>query len=209
MLPRYALGNWWSKDTDYSQNDVLGLLNKFERSKIPMSVFLLDNLWCRKDYEKYPDVVNTFTFDEKYFNKPQELIREVHNRGVKLGVKIDPSKGFYPMDTYYETARQYIETQPDGSIKFNPWDARTMDLYMKLFLHPLTALGVDLFWNNYNLPGDNELFIINDYMAKDMQGTGKRPIMLSRNSGLAAHRYNVLYSGRNCIDWRTLKLLPI
>jgi alpha-glucosidase (family GH31 glycosyl hydrolase) len=42
-----------------------------------------------------------------------------------------------------------------------------------------------------------------------MRGDGKRPIMLSRNSGYAAHRYNVLYSGRNCIDWNTLKMLPI
>ena len=32
--------------------------------------------------------------------------------------------------------------------------------------------------------------------------------MLSRNSGYAAHRYNILYSGRTCIDWNTLKMLP-
>jgi len=209
LLPRFALGNWWSKDTDYNQNDVLGVIDKFKRSNLPMSVFLLDNLWCKKDYERYPNVTNTFTFDENYFANPQQLIQEVHNRDIKLGVKIDPSKGFYPMDTYYETAKQYIETEEDGSIKFNPWDARTMDLYLKLFIHPLNALGVDLFWNDYNVEDDNELFILNDYMAKDMKGMGKRPIMLSRNSGLAAHRYNILYSGRNCIDWRTLKLLPI
>ena len=208
MLPRYALGNWWSKDTDYTQNDVLGLLDKFKRSNIPISVFLLDNLWCRKDYNNYPKVENTFTFNENYFANPEEFIKEVHNREAKIGVKINPGMGFYPMDQYYETARQYMEANSDGSIIFNPWDARTMDLYLKLFIHPLTALGIDLYWNDYNPTNDNELFILNDYMNKDMKGNGKRSVMLSRNSGLASHRYNVLYSGKNCIDWKVLKLLP-
>ena len=209
LLPRYALGNWWSKDTDYNQNDVIALIDKFKRSYIPMSVFLLDNNWSKKDPEKYPDIVNTFTFDEEYFSQPEELIQMVHDRDIKLGLKINPAYGFYPMDKYYETAKQYITTDINGAIAFNPWDARTMDLYLKLFIHPLKAKGVDLFWNDYNIKDKEDLFIINDYMAKDMRGDGKRPIMLSRNSGLAAHRYNVLYSGRNCIDWNTLKMLPI
>ena len=209
LLPRYALGNWWSKDTDYNQNDVIAVIDKFKRSNIPMSVFLLDNNWSKKDPEKYPKIVNTFTFDPEYFSQPEELIQMIHDRDVKLGLKINPAYGFYPMDKYYETAKQYIEADENGVIPFSPWDARTMDLYLKLFIHPLRATGVDLFWNDYNINGDEDLFIINDYMAKDMRGSGKRPIMLSRNSGLAAHRYNVLYSGRNCIDWNTLKLLPI
>jgi alpha-glucosidase (family GH31 glycosyl hydrolase) len=209
LLPRYALGNWWSKDTDYNQNDVIALIDKFKRSYIPMSVFLLDNNWSKKDYEHYPNIQNTFTFDPEYFSQPEELIQMVHDRDIKLGLKINPGYGFYPMDQYYETAKQYIATDENGVIKFNPWDARTMDLYLKLFIHPLKAKGIDLFWNDYNVERNEDLYILNDYMAKDMRGDGKRPIMLSRNSGMAAHRYNVLYSGRNCIDWNTLKILPI
>ena len=148
LLPRYALGNWWSKDTDYNQNDVIAVIDKFKRSYIPMSVFLLDNIWSKKDPENYPNIVNTFTFDDEYFSQPEELIQMIHDRDIKLGLKINPAYGFYPMDKYYETAKQYIETDKNGVIPFSPWDARTMDLYLKLFIHPLRAKGVDLFWND-------------------------------------------------------------
>ena len=65
-----------------------------------MSVFLLDNNWSKKDKENYPQVVNTFTFDPEYFSQPEELIQMVHDRDIKLGLKINPAYGFYPMDQY-------------------------------------------------------------------------------------------------------------
>ena len=32
-----------------------------------------------------------------------------------------------------------------------------------------------------------------------------RPLILSRNSQIAPHRYPVLYTGKSLVDWKTLK----
>lgn len=209
MIPRYALGNWWSRDYAYNELDVIETIDKFNRNNIPLSVFLLDKEWSKKDKEKFKNVDIGFSFNEKLFTKPKELIEEIHSRNIKLGLKVNPYHGFYPFETYFEEASKYIPVNKQGYIDFNPFDARNMDLYMKLFLHPLESYGVDFFWNDYlKKDGNNELYLVNDYMYKDMKRTGKRGMLLSRNSTYAAHRYNVLYSGRTCIDWATLKLLP-
>ena len=45
-------------------------------------------------------------------------------------------------------------------------------------------------------------------MHLDKSRFNKRDIVLSRNSTYDAHLFNVLYSGRNVINWETLKILP-
>ena len=47
LIPRYALGNWWSKEYNYSDLEVLSLIEKFKLHNIPLSVFLLDNGWSK------------------------------------------------------------------------------------------------------------------------------------------------------------------
>ena len=49
---------------------------------------------------------------------------------------------------------------------------------------------------------------MNYYMYLDRTRFNKRDIILSRNSTYNAHLSNILYSGRNVIDWNTLKILP-
>ena len=85
-----------------------------------------------------------------------------------------------------------------------------MDLYFKIFIHPLENLGVDFFWNDYDvLTNRNSLFILNDYMKKDMERDGKRSLILGRNANFAPHRYPILYSGKNIISFEVLKFLPL
>ena len=42
MIPRYALGNWWSKECRYTDMEILQKIEKFKIRNIPISVFLLD-----------------------------------------------------------------------------------------------------------------------------------------------------------------------
>ena len=208
MIPRYALGNWWSKDFAYDQNTINELLDKFGYANIPLSVLLLDNDWALTDKQKYPNVNCGWTFNSNLFPNPKQMIDDIHHRNIKFGLKVNPSFGFYPFEQYYEIAKKYASPNEKGIIEFNPYDARLMDLYLKIFLHPLEALGVDLFWNDYNSNDKNALFILNDIMYKDSIRNNRRGLILARSSNLASHRYPVLYSGKNCIDWNVLKMLP-
>ena len=208
FIPRYALGNWWSRDIPYQDEHVVTLLNKFRMNSIPISVFLFDKDWSIKN----PKLSSTsgFTFNQGLIKNPENLINILHKMNIRVGLKINPKDGIFTHENNFSKAREYIQVNKKGFIDFNPYDARFMDLYLKIFIHPLEKLGVDLFWNDYDiLENKNSLFILNDYMKKDMERSGKRSLVLGRNSNIASHRYPILYSGHNQIDFEVLKFLPL
>ncbi|MBQ8892371.1 MAG: DUF5110 domain-containing protein [Bacilli bacterium] len=208
IIPRYSLGNWWSRDIPYSDEHIISLLNKFKYNNIPISVFLLDKDWSYKNVNL--SKTSGFTFNPSLFQNPKGLIDKVHEMNVRLGVIINPRDGIFPYEKNFEVASQYIKLNKSGNIDFKPTDARFMDLYFKMFIHPLESLGVDLFWNDYdNLDDLNSLFILNDYMKKDSERDGLRSVVLSRNANFAPHRYPILYSGHNIISFDVLKILPL
>lgn len=45
LLPRYALGNWWSRYWPYTSDEYLDLIDRFETEKIPLSIGVLDMDW--------------------------------------------------------------------------------------------------------------------------------------------------------------------
>ncbi len=208
FIPRYALGNWWSRDIPYYDEHIVTLLNKFRMNSIPISVFLFDKDWSIKN----PKLSSTsgFTFNKELIRDPERLIDILHQMNVKVGVKINPKDGIFNHEEYFPLATQYIELNKKGYIEFKPFEARFMDLYLKLFIHPLEKLGIDLFWNDYDvLENRNSLFALNDYMKKDMERNGNRGLILARNANYAPHRYPVLYSGHNQISFEVLKFLPL
>lgn len=208
FIPRYSLGTWWSRDIPYRDEHILPLLNKFRMNNVPISVFLFDKDWSLKD-EKLSKT-SGFTFNPNLIKNPEKTVEILHQMNVKVGVKINPKDGIFSYEKNFEVARGYIPVNAKGYIDFNPFDARFMDLYFKIFLHPLEKLGIDFFWNDYDiLTNRNSLFILNDYMKKDMTRDGKRSLVLGRNANFAPHRYPILYSGKNVISFEVLKMLPL
>ena len=207
LIPRYALGNWWSKEYAYNEDGIMKLINKFQIREIPLSIILLDNGWAKKD-SNYPNVKVGYTFDSSLYSNPISFVQKVHKKGIKLGVKINPGLGFYPFETNFSVATKYLKTNKDGYIDFNIYDMKNIDVLFKCFIHPLEQIGVDLFWNNYNPHDLNKMYLMNYYMLKDSYKNNKRFLMLSRNSTYASHLFNVMYSGHNPVDWRLFKVLP-
>ena len=42
LLPRYALGNWWSRYHPYTADEYLALMDRFRAERVPLSVAVLD-----------------------------------------------------------------------------------------------------------------------------------------------------------------------
>lgn len=206
LIPRYALGNWWSKECEYKDSEVLDKIDKFKIHGIPLSVFLLDNGWSKKD-SNYPNT-SCFSFDENLYPNPVDFIKKVHDCNVKFGVKVNPQYGFYPYDNNFTYVSQYLPLNKHGYIDFSPLDLKSVDVFFKVLMHPLESLGIDLFWNDYFDNNKVNMYLMNYYMYLDSLRSNKRNITLSRNSTYNAHLFDVLYSGRNVIDWETLKMLP-
>jgi alpha-glucosidase (family GH31 glycosyl hydrolase) len=207
MIPRYALGNWWSKECDYKDYEVLDKIERFKMHGIPISVFLLDDGWSKRD-NKYPNIKTGFSFNEEYYSNPTDFINKVHDSGLKFGLKINPQYGFYPFENNFEYVSKYLPVNNEGYVNFSPSDLKCVDVLFKVLTHPLETLGVDFFWNDYNTTDKKRMYLMNYYMKLDSLRNNKRNLTLSRNSTFGAHLFNVLYSGRNVIDWNTLKMLP-
>ena len=68
--------------------------------------------------------------------------------------------------------------------------------------------GINLFNIDYDNPNDlNGLFLLNHYHYA-IANLNERGVILSRNPGIATHRYPVIYSGKTLVSWDTLKYLP-
>ncbi len=210
LIPRYALGNWWSSNDNYDDLQLKTLIDNFERNNIPLSIVVLDKDWHKRIKLKDKHLRTGFTFNDKYFTNPKAMIDYLHSKNIRIGLSIDPTSGLYNIDTYYNEALKYIQTDKSGKIPYNVLDPKFVDVYFKLFIHPLDALGVDFYWldleNEQNI---NELTLLKHYHFYDMQRNFKRrPLLLSEEKTIAPHRYPVLYSGKTEVSWSTLRKIP-
>jgi len=210
LIPRYALGNWWSRNIQYDDKSVMELIRHFEKKKIPLAVMLFDHDWHFRNMGDYKDLKTGFTFNPDLFPDPQKMIQEFHRRGVRVGLCINPTNGIYPHEQYYKQASEYLQITEPTVITFDPLNPKLLDVLFKMFLHPLESLGVDFFWNDSNGGMDvTKLWAFNHYLFMDSgRNSNKRPLILARGSIYAPHRYPVLYAGSSEIGWDKLKQIP-
>ena len=209
LPPRYALGTWWSSKEDYDDLKLKTLVDNFEKNDIPLSVLILDKNWHKRK-KRGKELLDTgFTFNNEYFKNPKTMIDYLHEKGVRLGLNINPIEGIYDENIYFSEATKYLKTDGEGKIPYNILDPKFVDVYFKIFIHPLDTLGVDFYWLNAK---DNiqNLTLLKHYQMHDMERDFKRrPLLLSEGDSLAPHRYPVLYSGKSEVSWDTLRKIPL
>ena len=211
LIPRFALGNWWSRNYTYDDESIKQLVRNFERKKIPISVMLFDHDWHIRNVGEAKNLRTGFTFNNQLIKNPQKMLYEFHNRGIRVGLCVNPMNGIYPHEQFYPKLMEVLKIQTPSIIKFDPLNPKMLDILFKFFLHPLEAMGVDFFWNDYNENIDyTKLWALNHYLYLDSgrDNKTKRPLILSRGSLWAPHRYPILYGGSSEISWFALKNLP-
>jgi alpha-glucosidase (family GH31 glycosyl hydrolase) len=210
LIPRYAFGNWWSRNITYDDESTLALIKRFEKKKIPLAIMLFDHDWHYRNVKELVNLKTGYTFNNKLFKDPKAMISQFHNRGIRVGVVIDPTGGFYPHEQFYKQASEYLGIADSKIILFDPFNPKLIDVYFKVFLHPLEALGVDFFWNDYKGSNDiRKLWAVNHYMYLDAgRNTARRSMFLARNGLAAPHRYPICYGGSSEVSWEALKELP-
>ena len=210
LIPRYALGNWWCRNTTYDEMSIKKLIRNFERNKIPISIMLFDHDWHYRNVGNFRDLKTGFSFNKQLFNDPQDMIQEFHRRGIRVGLCVNPTNGIYPHEVYYKQVSEALGLREPKIVLFDPLNPKLLDVMFKLLLHPLESMGVDFFWNDST--GENnitKLWALNHYMFLDSgRSSNKRPMLLARGSVYAPHRYPVLYGGSSEISWKALKKLP-
>ena len=206
LIPRYSLGIWWNKTENYSFNELKNLIKVFNREKIPVSVLLLGETWHLKDEKDLSKFKTGFTFNQKLLPNPPENIKYLHERGIRVGINIDPVEGIMPHEKHYNDFCSELNVTEKVTIPFSVFDHKIIKSYLKKLIKPLSDIGVDFFWIDHR--HNFETLRALNYYHFNQHNTTQRGLILSRNGLIAAHKYPVHYSGETIVDWKTLELLP-
>ena len=237
LIPKYVLGNWWSRYKAYTQNEYQQLMQEFIDRKIPITVATIDMDW------HWTDVVNRFgeeakpkhalNKEELWFNHTapgwtgyswntelfpdhKALLDWLHENRFYVTLNVHPSQGFRFFEDCYEEACRIMGKDPAdrAQIPFDLSQEKFMDAYLEAGHHTLETEGVDFWWidwqqgTNSGIPGLDPLWALNHFHTLDAARNGKRPLILSRYAGLGSHRYPLGFSGDTFMTWQSLQFQP-
>ena len=238
LIPRFTLGNWWSRYKAYTAQEYLDLMQRFQDKQIPLTVATIDMDW------HWVDVVNRFGPDsrdrrlgsspeELFFNlsspgwtgyswntdlfpDPPAFLRKLKEFGVRITMNLHPASGCKFFEDAYPAFAEYMGVDPASRepIRFDLTDDRFLHGYFRFLHHPHEETGVDFWWIDWQqgkktkIPGLDPLWALNHYHACDIARNGKRPLILSRFAGAGSHRYPLGFSGDTAQTWKTLAFQP-
>ena len=218
LLPRYALGNWWSRYHRYTEEEYKELVERFEKEKIPFSVAVVDMDWHLVDDvdPKYGSGWTGYTWNKKFFPDPKEFMSWLHEHGMKITLNVHPADGVRAFEEPYKRVAEKMGIDPKSElpVQFDPTNPHFMEVYLKELHHPLEEEGVDFWWLDWQqgtvtkVPGLDPLWMLNHYHYLDSSWKGSRSITFSRYAGVGSHRYPVGFSGDTVISWDTLNFQP-
>ena len=208
LIPRYALGIWWNKERIYNEEDCKRLIKTFNRYQIPLSVLLLSEFWHIKDKTNYNLYRTGFSFNRELFSNPADFIQYMHNRGIKIGLNIDPEEGIRKEEDRYLNISKELNIADGITIPYNALDKDFMVSFVKHLIDPLIEIGIDVYWIDYRKDLENIQLLNYYYNQNFTKVKNNRPLTLIRNPLVAPHNAGILYSGETIVSWDTLKYLP-
>ena len=218
MLPRFALGNWWSRYWRYSEASYMKLMEDFDKENVPFSVAVIDMDWHRVDDvdPKYGSGWTGYSWNKKLFPDPERFLGKLHARGMKTTLNVHPADGIRAYeDCYPEVAEAMgVDAKKEEPVNFDIADPKFVDVYFDKVHHPMEKEGVDFWWIDWQqgqstkIEGLDPLWMLNHYHFLDSGRDGKRPMTFSRYAGPGSHRYPVGFSGDTHITWESLDFQP-
>ncbi|MCT3409033.1 glycoside hydrolase family 31 protein [Lactobacillus helveticus] len=218
LIPRFALGNWWSRYHPYSQEEYMELIKKFETKKIPINVSVIDTDWHREDIPaKYGSPWTGFSWNKDLFPDHVRLLQWLHEHNKHIALNIHPADGIRAFEDQYPLVAKDLDldTKNEEPAAFDLANAKFRNAYFKDVLHPLEKEGVDFWWIDWqqgfskSKSSLDQLWLLNHYQYEDIKK--EKPyaaLILSRYAGVDSHRYPLGFSGDTVISWKSLDFQP-
>lgn len=229
LIPRYALGNWWSRYHAYSDQEYQNLILKFEKNEIPLSVSVIDMDWhyvdiAKQFYNKDVDLSNHdyydgwtgYTWNKELFPNYKDFLNFLHHHNLKVTLNVHPACGVRDYEEMFDKMAKAMEIDPSSThiIPFDITNPKFIENYLKVIHHSYEEDGVDFWWidwqqgNKTSMKDLDPLWALNHYHYNDNNRLNHRPLILSRYSGAGSHRYPLGFSGDTYISWKCLKFQP-
>ena len=217
LLPRYALGNWWSRYHPYTADEYVELMDRFAAEDVPLSVAVIDMDWHWVEIDpKYGSGWTGYTWNTDLFPDPAKFLADLHERGLATSLNVHPAEGVHAHEAAYAAIakRMGIDPATELPVNFDPTDPDFIEAYLEELHHPLEEEGVDFWWLDWQqggvtkIPGLDPLWLLNHFHYLDSGRDGKRPLTFSRYAGIGSHRYPIGFSGDTDITWESLDFQP-
>ena len=225
MIPRFALGNWWSRYYAYTQREYLDLMDRFAGESIPLTVATIDMDWHWVDTSRFGDLARRegrgmktlwasgwtgYSWNTELFPDYRKFLQDLHARNLKITMNLHPADGVRPFEDMYEGMAKALGIDPESreNIPFDLAEQKSREAYFEYIHRPYERDGVDFWWIDWQqgkkskLPGLDPLWALNHYHYKE------NGLILSRYAGLGSHRYPLGFSGDTAINWRVLRFQP-
>ncbi len=231
-IPRFALGNWWSRYHDYTDREYLRLLNGFEERDVPLTVATIDMDWHHSGHldEKFGITEkgrNTefyggewgwtgYSWNKKLFPDYKAFLKKIKEKNLKITLNLHPADGIRWWEDMYPQMAEAMGIDPETAqqVKFDFTDPKFINAYFDIVHKPYEQDGVAFWWidwqqgANSKIEGLDPLWSLNHYHYLDNGENHTDPLILSRYAGIGSHRYPLGFSGDTFVTWKTLQYLP-
>lgn len=216
LLPRFALGNWWSRYYRYSADEYLELMDRFAAAGIPFTTSVIDMDWHITDVDrKYGSGWTGYTWNHELFPDPRTFLHELHERGLHTTLNVHPRDGVRAFEEAYPkmASALCVDQQHGEPVEFDLTNPKFVDAYFDMH-HDLEDEGVDFWWIDWQQGGVTKqvgldpLWMLNHLHYLDSARNGRWPLTFSRYAGPGSHRYPIGFSGDTVVSWDSLRFQP-
>ncbi|MDR1703697.1 MAG: glycoside hydrolase family 31 protein [Clostridiales bacterium] len=217
LIPRFALGNWWSRYYKYTDKEYIALMERFKAEGIPFSVGVIDIDWHHTSIDpKYGSGWTGYTWNQEFFPDYKAFLAKLREMGLKITLNLHPADGIRGHEAMYlEMAKDLgVDYANEDKIPFDAADKAFWEACFKHVFHPYEEDGVDFWWIDWqqeggtSVAGIDPLWMLNHIHYLDNCRDGRRGLTFSRYAGLGSHRYPVGFSGDTYATWESLDFQP-
>ncbi|MDR2647588.1 MAG: glycoside hydrolase family 31 protein [Oscillospiraceae bacterium] len=228
MIPRFALGNWWSRYKAYTQEEYVALMDRLAAEGIPICVATVDMDWHWVNLRRfadeetskkgiYPSGWTGYSWNTDLFPDYRAFLRDLKTRNLRVTLNLHPADGVRAFEDVYPAMAEAMGVDPASkkTIAFDLINPNFRKAYFEVLHHPYEDEGVDFWWIDWQqgkksaVKGLDPLWMLNHYHYLDnMRRKGKNGLVLSRYAGPGSHRYPLGFSGDTAINWNVLRFQP-
>jgi alpha-glucosidase (family GH31 glycosyl hydrolase) len=217
VIPRFTLGNWWSRFFPYSAEAYIALMTRFAAEGIPFSVAVIDMDWHLVDIDSsHGSGWTGYTWNRELFPDPDAFLAWLHAHSLRVTLNVHPADGVRAHEDAYRSMAEALGRDPASGdpIAFDVTDREFLTAYFNVLHRGLEDRGVDFWWIDWQSGADSRvagidpLWMLNHFHFLDNGRNGRRPLTFSRYAGPGSHRYPVGFSGDTVVSWASLEFQP-
>ena len=220
LVPRFALGVWWSRYHAYTDDEYLNLMDRFEKENVPLTVATIDMDWHYVDLKKQFGIKENgwtgYSWNKELFKDYKNFLANLQNKNLKVTLNLHPADGIRFFEDMYEDTAKAVGIDPESRepVKFSCKSDDFWNAYFDKVHKPYEKDGVDFWWIDWqqgkksDINGLDPLNVLNHYHFLDNAENGQLPLILSRYAGLGSHRYPLGFSGDTAINFKVLDFQP-